>query len=150
MCILKKTKPNFFEGCNLHVFEFYTNENWPHIWNLRFPFHRIMNITQYTSILIIRAKPRWLIPCLFMCCRFELVVQHRGWGGVWMNILLFWLHTCIVLTKWLNNACVNFHFSLHCGRPFGCMWFQEYPRPPNHGHLTSIEIIHVGNGILKI
>jgi hypothetical protein len=29
------------------------------------------------------------------------------------------------------------------------MWFKKYPRPPNHGYLTLIEI-HIENGIPKI
>jgi hypothetical protein len=66
-----------------------------------------------------------------------------------MNILLFWHQTYAFLTKWLNNAHVSLHFSLQCGRPPSCMWYQEYLRLPNHGRLTLIEI-HVGNGKIHV
>jgi hypothetical protein len=63
-----------------------------------------------------------------------------------MNILLFWPYTTpFRLDGWIMQM-VNLHLALQCGRPYGCMWSQKYSSPPDHGHLTSIEI-HVGNGI---
>jgi len=34
----------------------------------------------------------------------------------------------------------EFAFVLVMWKTSWLQWFQEYPRPPNHGHLTSIEI----------
>jgi hypothetical protein len=46
-----------------------------------------------------------------------------------------------MLGAWINiiEPIVNFHLSLQCGKPHGCMWSQEYLRPLDHGHLTLIE-----------
>jgi hypothetical protein len=53
-------------------------------------------------ILVIRTKPHWFIPSLFICHKFQPPIIHKGWGVRWIfyyfGLMLFKLmvvhHTC--------------------------------------------------------
>jgi hypothetical protein len=48
---------------------------------LKLSLNIIANISQHTTTIVIKTKPHYFIPSLFIFDKFEQPIIHRGWGA---------------------------------------------------------------------